>query len=310
MRVVTGGDVAAVYINDRQVARFQGSPPKGGSHIGLRAASGSEPYTWAFSELRIRRGPDATVAAAPQSQPQPQRLPDEIVAAWEDEGATFGWMRISEFGVPQLKTDTGPNKGGAPGDLPAFLLRTGEVGSLPPPPASFGLQIFSPAADLGLKNLAGFKNLQVLGLFCVHVTDAGLKGLAELNSLQTLLLACPQLTDEGLNELASLTEMQALTITCPQATDATLGAIAPMSKLRILNITGAQVTDAGLKHLAGMNDLQRLNLDNNKMLTDAGLTALSGLKKLKALDLRRTGVTDAGVQTLRQALPDCVITQY
>jgi hypothetical protein len=56
LRVVTSGKSATVYVNDKQIATFKGFPPTGGSQIGLQADSGTEPYTWAFSELSVRKG--------------------------------------------------------------------------------------------------------------------------------------------------------------------------------------------------------------------------------------------------------------
>jgi hypothetical protein len=45
------------------------------------------------------------------------------------------------------------------------------------------------------------------------------------------------------------------------------------------------------------------------MVTDAGLGHLSGLTRLKYLNLEGTGVTDAGVQDLRKALPTARIVR-
>ena len=40
---------------------------------------------------------------------------------------------------------------------------------------------------------------------------------------------------------------------------------------------------------------------------DAGLVHLKGQTNLKDIDLQNTQVTDAGVQSLQEALPDCYI---
>ena len=64
LRVVTCGPTATIYVNDQQLISFQGYPPTGGAKIGLRAESGADPATWAFSELRVRQGPAPPPAIA------------------------------------------------------------------------------------------------------------------------------------------------------------------------------------------------------------------------------------------------------
>jgi len=44
-------------------------------------------------------------------------------------------------------------------------------------------------------------------------------------------------------------------------------------------------------------------------ITDAGLVHLTGLTNLHTLILHGTLVTDEGVKTLQEALPDCKITR-
>jgi hypothetical protein len=55
LRVVTRGNSGTAYVNDKQIGTFQGSPPAGGSKIGLRAQSGADAYSWEFSDLVVRK---------------------------------------------------------------------------------------------------------------------------------------------------------------------------------------------------------------------------------------------------------------
>ena len=82
--------------------------------------------------------------------------------------------------------------------------------------------------DAGLKELAGLKNLQFLGLDNTKVTDAGLKELAGFQNLEWLDLRATQVTDAGLKELAGL------------------------KKLHNLQLVGSRVTEAGLRERAGL----------------------------------------------------------
>ena len=54
LRVVTKGNKATLFINDKEIISLTGQPPEGGSQIGLRAASGDEKTNVAeFTALKV-----------------------------------------------------------------------------------------------------------------------------------------------------------------------------------------------------------------------------------------------------------------
>ena len=55
-------------------------------------------------------------------------------------------------------------------------------------------------------------------------------------------------------------------------------------------------------------ELESLNLGGCSKITDAGVVHLEGLTGLKWLNFLGTKVTDAGVEKLKAALPECEIT--
>lgn len=57
LRVVAKGRRATIYVNDTQVAAFNGFPPDGGAIVGLFAQSGAQPDTWRFSDFVVRKSP-------------------------------------------------------------------------------------------------------------------------------------------------------------------------------------------------------------------------------------------------------------
>jgi hypothetical protein len=73
--------------------------------------------------------------------------------------------------------------------------------------------------DTGLKEVAGLKGLQALGLGRTEVTDKGLKALAGASGLQALDLRQTQVTDAGLKELAGLKSLQLLDLRVTKVTD-------------------------------------------------------------------------------------------
>jgi hypothetical protein len=128
----------------------------------------------------------------------------------------------------------------------------------------------TPVTDAGVKELAVFKNLEVLNLVLTSVTGTGLKELAGLEKLRHLELS--KVTDEGLKGVASLKNLTSLEI-----------------------FSYKDSTDPEYAFEA--------------KITDAGLKELSALKNLKTLDLGKCPqATEAGIAAMQKALPDCKIS--
>src|SRR5262249_50288745 len=101
------------------------------------------------------------------------------------------------------------------------------------------------ATDVGLKELAGLKNLSSLGLYGGQVTDEALKVLCEVGLLYALTLASAK---DGARP-KSAADVVSLDLSITQVTDAGLKELVGLKKLNSLNLTAAQVTDKALKVL-------------------------------------------------------------
>src|SRR5437899_2260593 len=76
-------------------------------------------------------------AAAQQSA---TALPADVVDAWTNAGARFGWMGVSRYGAPVFRDSFGGT--GKTGELPGFRFLVWKgVGGLPQPPRPFGLYV-------------------------------------------------------------------------------------------------------------------------------------------------------------------------
>jgi hypothetical protein len=54
LRVVTKGNKATIFINDKEIVSLNGQPPEGGSQIGVRTASGDvKPNAVEFTDLKV-----------------------------------------------------------------------------------------------------------------------------------------------------------------------------------------------------------------------------------------------------------------
>src|SRR5256885_1267032 len=103
----------------------------------------------------------------PGNADAPKPLPEEVVTAWKEAGATVGWVRVQKLGSPV---------GMAAGLQEVDALKPVHVLDLR----------FAQVTDAGLKELAALKSLHSLSLRFTQVTNAGLKELAGLKSLHSL----------------------------------------------------------------------------------------------------------------------------
>lgn len=183
--------------------------------------------------------------------------------------------------------------------------------------------------DVGLQHLKPLKSLYLLGLSHTAVTDKGLVHLSELPSIRTLILDHLKITDRGIVHLQNLKTLNDIRLGGTEITDKGLQHLRKMSLLRTVElsqtrITGSglrhlpastktlwlpltQVDDDGLKHIAHLTKLETLVLNNSK-ITDEGLKLLEKHSSLRNLQLGQTNVTDAGVATLKAALPNCKVS--
>jgi RNA polymerase sigma factor (sigma-70 family) len=262
--------------------------------------------------------PPTDAAAGPDKESNPYKaLPPEILKAWQDAGAQ-GFAHDMAVKMPDLYFGfVGENH-----RLTRQPFGPGMLSKLPDPGKPFGLILSGKwVTDAVLKELAHFKNLQLLNLVSLEVTDAGLRELAPLANLQTLVVRHTrvtgtglkhlaglknlrnlylryEVTDAGLEELPGLPRLQWLDLTQSKITDVQLQKLAGLKNLQALILRSAyQITDAGMKPVAGLTSLQTLCLAGTKV-TDAGLRELAGLKELQDLDLEHTQVTDTGLKEL------------
>lgn len=79
-----------------------------------------------------------------------------------------------------------------------------------------------------------------------------------------------------------------------------------LGRLRYLDLTGTRATDHTISLISGMNDLRQLRLGHT-FVSDECIADLAQLKQLDSLGIKSTRISDAGLERLRQALPDCCV---
>jgi hypothetical protein len=165
--------------------------------------------------------------------------------------------------------------------------------------------------DEGLRQVGRMTELEELYIWEARsVTDAGVAHLAGLRNLRMVHINDSNLTDDSLVLLSSLPRIEELSLEQNHFSDEGLRRLQGRERLKRLYIGmgDSRITDAGLAHLLSFQKLELLDLQNSKV-TVRGLEQLEGLANLKTLWLSGTGLVDAELQGLRDAMPNLKITR-
>ncbi|MBX7168033.1 MAG: hypothetical protein K1X74_16985 [Pirellulales bacterium] len=156
--------------------------------------------------------------------------------------------------------------------------------------------------DQGVNALSRLRVLESLTLDGDKITGAGFAGFAANAPLNELSLNRTQVDDEGLAAIARLRNLKHLRLDQTKITDAGLAQLRALDQLTVLSLAGCRLTDDALSALAEFPNLHYLDLSGTK-ITDAGIERLAAIATLERLIVKRTGVTQAGLDRLKQRLP-------
>ncbi|MSR57417.1 MAG: hypothetical protein EXS05_07075 [Planctomycetaceae bacterium] len=142
-----------------------------------------------------------------------------------------------------------------------------------------------------------------------RVTDIGLRALAGCRDLEHLYAEDSEVTDAGLAELAHLPNLRDLGLSDTRVTGVGLAAFARTdSSLEELDLSRSALSDEGCAMIGNIPSLQGLRIAGTGV-TDLGMQALSALTRLELLDINRTKVTSDGVQEFQRSVPNCEVYQ-
>ena len=120
-------------------------------------------------------------------------------------------------------------------------------------------------------------------------------------------LRLSNITDDGLEHIKGLTALRKLNLESTKITDGGLEQLKGMHFLTWLNLCSTEITDAGLLNVGRLSDMKELDLHHEDYGRRPPDGHLHGLTELNDLWLMNTDVTDAGVATLQQSLPNCKV---
>lgn len=169
--------------------------------------------------------------------------------------------------------------------------------------------------DADIQKLSNLTKLQVIDLTFSDISGESLKVLAKLPNLVSIRLDGCDVTDEQLEVLSDKTELIELYLSKTKVTDAGLKHVRNMKKLILLDLSDCEITDSGLSSLGHFPQLRSLWLskltrygdDDRGSLTDQCVDYLVTLKSLAELKIADSKLTDAGIERLKQGLPNASI---
>ncbi len=138
------------------------------------------------------------------------------------------------------------------------------------------------------------------------VTDKALVSIGLFTEIKELDLTGTQICDAALTALYAIPDLQSLKIKGTRITSVGMVSLSQIPSLVLLDASNTEVTDDGLEQASQWTRLRYLSL-NNTEISDAAVPHLKTIKTLKGLSLLNTSVTADGVQTLKEALPECLI---
>lgn len=165
----------------------------------------------------------------------------------------------------------------------------------------------------GLEQIGSMRGLKELTIIpSSRFGDAELASLRDLEGLERLSIDSRlrpdhdvgHIGDDGVAHLRDLKNLRALTILGSRIGNEGLRHLSSLGRLERLELEGynLEITDEGMPHLGNLPKLGVLGLGAARV-TDAGLVPLKRLKGLRSLSIAGSGITEAGFQDLREAVP-------
>ena len=147
--------------------------------------------------------------------------------------------------------------------------------------------------------LSELKNLQSLSISKTQLDDSAVPSLIKMTTLAELYLIDSAMSGEGL--LALHDQLPKCRI------DGPLVEVSNPHPLAISLESGRWNTLCTRFNALDKENRYKLLIFSGTPVTDAHLEGLKNLQHFEVIDLRNTKVTDAGVESLRRALPKCKV---
>lgn len=189
-----------------------------------------------------------------------------------------------------------------------------------------------------IEAITTYPHLTSISLFGTSVDDDDIAQLSSLSKLQMIDLSFTDVTGEGISHLTKIPALLSVRLTGCRIGDSDLKPLAKLPDIAMLYLARTNVTDKGLKHIRGLNlvllDLQSCDISDEGLrtlgdfprlqnlwlsktirhgegdrsrLTDECIDYLLSLDTLRDLQLADSQMTTAGIERLREGLPNAKV---
>ncbi|MDR3614186.1 MAG: hypothetical protein P4L53_11535 [Candidatus Obscuribacterales bacterium] len=153
--------------------------------------------------------------------------------------------------------------------------------------------------DKALQTLPEFKDLISLNVERSDTTDKGLAGFKSLPSVKFLSAFGAAVEGPILKETPRLRVLERLNLQFNPLKSENFKYLSALPHLTELVISQSNLLDDDLKNLPKCSQLKRLDIGDNHKLTDKSLPAVKQQTALENLNVRGTGISFAGLLTLK-----------
>ncbi len=287
------------------------------------ASGGLLPTDWAWTDGMADWAPLSDVVASLQAPTPPAPQPAPVASAApqpkEDQYATVQADSVHPVAAQPMAAQPMT----APSQLSS---RAAGVAVAQPKPKEEAKPRPQPAGEgIGskLKNLfAGNTKMIVVGVLVIAGLGVGVFGAMEyMGKAEVINIEVEKVNEPAVS--ASQQELQkfgaqlnfdaneqvnTVVISGKPVTAKELGWVFEFKALTKVTFMKCEIDDASLEGLKGLSRLSFLDISENPKITDAAIGTLKEIKALTTLTAVGTGITDAGVLKLKEALPDCIVT--
>lgn len=158
-----------------------------------------------------------------------------------------------------------------------------------------------------LNHISHLTSLEHLSLAGTQVSDRNTGFLRTLTGLKSLNLKNTPITAYGVASIEPLRNLESLSLDGLQITPETVQLLASFPGLRELHLE--QASDSTIDLISALQQLEFLSIEQSYTVTGKSITGISALKNLKTLVLGDTNMPLDAIQSLREALLHCTITE-
>lgn len=132
-----------------------------------------------------------------------------------------------------------------------------------------------------------------------------LQKVSGLKRLRTLIMSGAEIEDTAYAALQHLQNVKLLDLSETGFADEHASLLSEVETLRILELSQTRIGNESIKQLSHL-PIESLAVQQCK-IDDTAILEFAKMKQLRFLDIRGTGTTPEAVESLKEALPNCVI---